>query len=191
MVAGRSIRSSARWRHGPCLVAHGQDCDRSRVGARVRRSGNAFKHRPMRLSGGYHPPIQLAVAYSAIFIATGQEQHGDGGPTSKDAKGGFRDRSTLPPATVAVAKHGAKKMAREGHHLVGAISCYAIFLRTGKTRSDVPIFAPSLLRPSWAARLAQIEAAFRGRARVPPGVVLGWVFRDYIFCRGARPSRGE
>ena len=58
---------------------------------------------------GHHPAIPPTVAYSAIFVTTGQEQHGksDGGPTAKDAKYGFGGLIDLAHAEpVAGLKHG-------------------------------------------------------------------------------------
>ena len=69
---------------------------------------------------GYHRAILLTVAYSAIFVTTGQEQHGESDEDPDgDAKYGFGQLVDLPAEPVAVAKHGrpvvAMKKPRSDH----------------------------------------------------------------------------
>jgi hypothetical protein len=99
---GTALRSADKARDAmPSFAARVLSCGNPMLATMARRLASV-----RAIFRDYHPAVLLSVAYSAIFVTTGQEQHGDRmkALTAVDAKHGFGrpiDLARAEPMAVA------------------------------------------------------------------------------------------
>jgi hypothetical protein len=136
---------------------------------------------------GYHLVIPLTVAYSAIFVTTGQEQHreSDEKRRGEGRQVRFRraDRRCPRQVSVAVAKHGCPVV------VVMAVKEFERLTGQSKLKTASPAKKdswPCSLQPpnidprTMKLTLQQLEAHLWGAANILRGKTAGQDYKNYI-----------